>query len=90
MPIEQFVGTMAISGNVTLKSNSVLLIQSFCANDENEFGSSQSRDINTKRISIYEDKKLNSEFSSMSIKELKFDWRLQCYNKFKRLESCHI
>ena len=70
MPIEHFIGNMDISGNVTLRSHSIMQLDNSKKTNGNGYGSAQNYSINTQGIKIYEDDKLSSTFNNVSIKDL--------------------
>ena len=69
LPIEQFVGSMDVSGRVNLTSNSFLL-SGYGANDKSRPGSSQNSTIDIRRITVYKDNVLKNDFTKTSIKDL--------------------
>src|SRR5206468_4799105 len=71
LPTEQFVGSMDISGNTTLKSTSLLLANNTDENNEYGNGNSSNYNINAQGISIYDNRKLDSTFNNVSISDLK-------------------
>src|SRR5206468_8819402 len=71
LPTEQFVGSMDVSGNTTLKSTSLLLANNAYENNEYGYGNSSSYNINAQGISIYKNKNLDSTFNNVSISDLK-------------------
>lgn len=70
MSIEPLLGPIDISGNVTLKSNSVLQADKFNQTNQSGYVGGQNYNISTQGIKIYEDKKLKSSLNDVFIKAL--------------------
>jgi hypothetical protein len=77
MPIKQFVGNIDLSGNVTLRSNSILWLGNHNQTSRHSNDAAQNYNITTKEIRIYDHKKLKTTFNNVSIKNL---WLTGDYN----------
>ena len=86
-PPEQFVGSMDISGNVTLKSTSLLMSNNQNMHNEIRYDDSQSRITKAQWVKIYEDRQLKHTFEKASIKYLNLvgDYRVTIISKNLKL-----